>query len=190
MKKMAFAAFAAASLVGFAAPASATTIVLTGTSNFTAPFQVGAPIYVDLGSGLAGAPYNVPFTALSGPTGGGVFDFTFSLATTLKTFTQLQVNGIEVFGYSLFKGPVGGGSLVTASTTPNAFTNVLSAGDYYLEVTLPAHASISSVNNISGLVSTSAVPEPATWAMMIVGLFGVGAFMRRQRRTLAMASAA
>ena len=33
--------------------------------------------------------------------------------------------------------------------------------------------------------STSAVPEPATWAMMITGFFGVGALARRKARVLA-----
>jgi len=34
-------------------------------------------------------------------------------------------------------------------------------------------------------VSVGAVPEPASWALMIVGFGGIGAAMRRQRRTLA-----
>jgi hypothetical protein len=33
----------------------------------------------------------------------------------------------------------------------------------------------------------TAVPEPATWAMMLTGFFGAGAFLRRSRRSLAAA---
>ena len=42
------------------------------------------------------------------------------------------------------------------------------------------------VRNIETLTSvTSAVPEPATWAMMIVGFGGAGVLIRRSRRSLA-----
>jgi hypothetical protein len=34
---------------------------------------------------------------------------------------------------------------------------------------------------------TGGVPEPATWAMMILGTFGVGALMRRRRAAEAKA---
>ena len=36
---------------------------------------------------------------------------------------------------------------------------------------------------------TSAVPEPATWAMMILGFFGLGSMIRRGRRQGALAAA-
>jgi hypothetical protein len=32
------------------------------------------------------------------------------------------------------------------------------------------------------LFNPAAVPEPTTWAMMIIGFGGVGALMRRRRR--------
>ncbi len=37
------------------------------------------------------------------------------------------------------------------------------------------------VRNIS-VLSTGAVPEPSTWALMLLGFFGLGAAMRRQQR--------
>jgi hypothetical protein len=38
-------------------------------------------------------------------------------------------------------------------------------------------------------VSVAAVPEPATWAMMLVGFFGVGFMIRGSRRKDALAVA-
>ena len=34
-------------------------------------------------------------------------------------------------------------------------------------------------------VSVAAVPEPASWALMLVGFGGLGAVLRRQRRAVA-----
>jgi hypothetical protein len=52
----------------------------------------------------------------------------------------------------------------------------------------------SSTAKIRGQLSmttiTSAVPEPATWAMMIVGFFGAGSALRSNRRKGLMATAA
>lgn len=45
-------------------------------------------------------------------------------------------------------------------------------------VALPSYALLSNVS------ISSAVPEPATWAMMILGFFGVGATARRRQRAL------
>ena len=39
--------------------------------------------------------------------------------------------------------------------------------------------------NLLDNVSLTAVPEPASWAMMIVGLFGLGAALRRRNATAA-----
>jgi len=43
---------------------------------------------------------------------------------------------------------------------------------------------------LGGLVLTSSVPEPGSWAMMLLGFGAVGAAMRRKQRKLALTSAA
>lgn len=50
-------------------------------------------------------------------------------------------------------------------------------------------AGTMSVSNVVQIGSGLAVPEPTTWAMMILGLGGVGATLRRTRRTSAAATA-
>jgi hypothetical protein len=54
-------------------------------------------------------------------------------------------------------------------------------GGYELQVSLPGHA-------LAG--APGAVPEPATWAMMLVGFFGAGAALRRRRYGAIRAAAA
>lgn len=45
----------------------------------------------------------------------------------------------------------------------------------------------SQGGSYSGVLNVAAVPEPATWALMIMGFAGAGAMMRRRRATAAFA---
>ncbi|MEZ5656921.1 MAG: PEPxxWA-CTERM sorting domain-containing protein [Sphingobium sp.] len=53
----------------------------------------------------------------------------------------------------------------------------------------PLSSSSGSGGSSGGPPPVSAVPEPETWALMIVGMFGIGAAMRRNRRRNAQRSA-
>lgn len=77
----------------------------------------------------------------------------------------------------------------TASTT-NSNTNRFIEGDNFAVFSGRANALgqivLSDVRgageaNLNGLQLAAGVPEPATWAMMIIGIGGVGVAMRRQR---------
>jgi hypothetical protein len=50
-----------------------------------------------------------------------------------------------------------------------------------------ANNSLSAIDNLT--ISTASVPEPATWAMMLVGFGGLGAAMRARRRAAVRAPA-
>jgi hypothetical protein len=94
-----------------------------------------------------------------------------------------------------------------------AKTTVVSLGDFSQSVTLSSGAPLAletftfkttggqlsfadlaggnqNIGNILDNVSLSAVPEPATWAVMLVGFGGLGLAMRNNRRKLANAAAA
>jgi hypothetical protein len=71
-------------------------------------------------------------------------------------------------------------------TTPSGFsafglplTN-LAAGDYRLTINGISPNSGSFTGNVR--ITTGAVPEPGTWAMMLLGFGAVGFTMRRQRK--------
>ncbi len=75
-------------------------------------------------------------------------------------------------------------SISLAETGFTAFTlynGTLSTGTTYVIDTYFGNASVDPDYQIN--FSTVAVPEPATWALMILGFGGVGASVRNRRRT-------
>src|SRR6476646_6907344 len=81
---------------------------------------------------------------------------------------------------------VGPGYNLIIGTTPSGFsafglplTN-LAAGDYRLTINGISPNSGSFTGNVR--ITTGAVPEPGTWALMLLGFGAVGLTMRRKRR--------
>jgi hypothetical protein len=100
------------------------------------------------------------------------------------TTEQLQIN----FGGSTVFTPV----LFTPSETFTGWKN----GHFQFQATSTSQTlSFLSIGTPGGLppialldgVSLTAVPEPATWAMLLFGFGGIGAMMRRRRQMLATA---
>jgi len=74
---------------------------------------------------------------------------------------------------------VNSGSLhVNFNNTPQLFT--YAGGTFTLELN-DLDVSVGGSTNVSGLLIASPVPEPSTWAMMMLGFMGVG-FMAYRRR--------
>lgn len=90
------------------------------------------------------------------------------------TFTKIFVNGIE--------GTISNdGALSSAS----ASSLQLAAG----ENTITVMGNARGTSGYGGSISfTPAVPEMATWGMMILGFIGMGAAMRRRRTTVTFGS--
>jgi PEP-CTERM motif len=86
--------------------------------------------------------------------------------------SQLIANPMSYYGFS------GGGfdeiQLQVQHVNPNPTVFNSSAGD------------VGAYDNISAIAS--AVPEPSTWAMMILGFFGIGAMTYRRRKSAMLAA--
>src|SRR4051794_18871596 len=140
--------------------------------------------------------------AFSHAVDGTTFDdqITFQLVGSSQFLTIASVTNnfadaasrITNFSGSVFRivGEIGGGDDVRVigpiAATANCGANcqgfggsaVLAApGDYYLDLTGTGGGSAG----YGGTLSVAAVPEPSTWAMMILGFFGLG-FMAYRRR--------
>ena len=104
---------------------------------------------------------------------GGVFSVLFD-GVTLNTFTVGAINaGTASRGVLSFSQVVTGGSHDLELLVTRRFTNCCSRGDTPFQY----------FDNVSGLQpGTSSAPEPAAWAMMIVGFGLAGSVLRRKAR--------
>jgi subtilisin-like proprotein convertase family protein len=70
----------------------------------------------------------------------------------------------------------------------SAFDGANAAGEWTLRISDEAIGDIGNLGSWTLSLSSPGIPEPATWAMMILGFGGVGATMRSVRRRAATAS--
>jgi hypothetical protein len=177
MRKMFSAAVAALALT-LSAPAAAA-IVVTDYS-FTANTVGGLPTAQ---SGTFSVAYNdanpsAPFT-LTGLN----LTIGSTLFTTANTWVLQSPGGFNIAGGFQFQG-----FSVLEGTDDFTLSFVTSGGQlvpYFFESTRAGLTGIGSSDVAHGLAVTQltgAVPEPATWAMMILGFGGIGFAMRRRRK--------
>jgi hypothetical protein len=132
-------------------------------------------------------------------TDGGLNLFDLTLADPHLGFTALEFNlfapsarntTVSFTAYDQFGNTFTGSSPYTlGGKFQNFFNFVATNGELITRLQFVTSADLRDVRQIrlGGVTSFGAVPEPAAWAMMIVGLGGVGALMRR-RRTLILAA--
>jgi hypothetical protein len=129
--------------------------------------------------------------------------YSFSLSSAADSFggvieldAWLNKLDIDVTGVSLFSGTSyagqSTGSLVGADYTPGYFSfGSLAAGTYTLAVASNVGSDAGLWNapvGYLGMLSTSRAtvaspaPEPASYAMMLAGLVGIGAVVRRRKQ--------
>ena len=107
------------------------------------------------------------------------------LSATIATNPASTVSLLQLFtgGDKTTAGtiPVTGG-IATGSTNSLTLTSTLLPDTWY---TFTYSGTLATGGDISGPASfytTPAVPEPATWALMLLGFTGVGVALRRRRR--------
>lgn len=182
-----------------AAPASAAVVLFVGSTQgcFGSGCVPGGPTATD-----AALVYTVgSFNQSSDPTGflgiGGATDnlgsftlgaaphtYTGDVFRLLVTFTQPGA-GSQLF-QALLQGSVtsvnGGSVFINFDNTPQLITTP--GGSFTLQVNDVSVAAGGATQILSGQLQ--AVPEPATWAMMLLGFGAIGMAMRRRRRNLAL----
>lgn len=124
------------------------------------------------------------------------YDFTFSLVAPVTGISATQVAAIangstranEQIQYQIYEGvpttadPENGTLLATSLDTfsPTVFIN-LAPGSYYVNV-LPADIAVNGeVLSGSFVTAPATIPEPAAWALMMLGVGLAGANLRSRR---------
>ena len=97
---------------------------------------------------------------------------------------------VDWLGPPTNNGSLGVQSLIFTVTGPSALTldsNLVGGQNIFFTVDVAAKVGdVINTGNI-GATLTGGIPEPATWAMMILGMGGIGATLRRRRSALALA---
>jgi hypothetical protein len=105
---------------------------------------------------------------------------------TAYEFTIQLANAGDVSIYYMLSG---GSSWILASGSPisqaaNAATQYILSGDTFSAIMISSTGAIFQVkqNSINLASVTTGVPEPGTWALMLLGFGGMGMALRRSRR--------
>jgi hypothetical protein len=190
MRKAVFGLIGAATLA-MASAANATLLITTPTS-----VTVSGPSTTDTINytfGYSDSDTNSPFseTVTWMNDLAGIYGITLStVATTVNGPTDVDITAAFVTGTGI-------GSSIALG--PNPFNTdlienyalagqALAAGTYTLTVQGTRGASGSFGGNVA--FEAAALPEPGTWAMMLLGFGAIGWQLRRRRSSLAIAQAA
>ena len=148
------------------------------------------------------------------PNLGGTFSFTYAGASDLVVGSHTYHTGANLLSGTFNKGDIIGQSGATSGSTVDAtsaggaltfasdFLTFMATGDRSFSLSMtsiadPLNASSGQSLDSFGAVTTGSfeapisggggqgVPEPATWALMLLGFGAVGLTLRRRRTTLA-----
>ena len=161
---------------------TSTASLITGTSNLT--FTSGTFNVTDSG-GIAPIGSGIPptdtlgFFSLTGGTGTTAISSPFTLLVNFTSPGSVAGNGtyFAAVSGSVTDGTAGGVD-IDFDNTPHLFTSA--AGPFTLAVRDLSVTNGGLNTPITGTIR--AVPEPATWAMMLLGFAGIGFAMRRRRQ--------
>jgi hypothetical protein len=165
----------------------------SGSDLMGGTYEIGADQFFDTNK-----TWGVNFTEYGPPSGFEATSLTITF-TGLKSNTEILDTGIETGFGRLGTNPFGGEWETTISGDTITFTadagQFLRAGDGY-DYGVLFSKKITDLPDFgftatwTGTELTAAVPEPSTWAMMILGFAGVGFMAYRRKQNGSARSAA
>lgn len=212
MKRFAIAACAALAAAAMSLPAQAASMFFDfDQANSSINVTSNNPDFCIFGSCALSASLNLPFNDLTIEEGTSqFFNFaTFNVGSGFGWDSDARVEAILAFtsptagpastdgtaNYLRLGGIFTPGAVVGSLVWDNPIQSFsTAAGDFTVQFGNLSGVTFGSTAIAPVTISVSkvaaAVPEPATWAMMLTGFFGVGAVVRRQRKQVVALQAA
>ena len=176
----------AGSALAFSATAASATVTLGSTGSFCSTVGCTPGTSSATVTDNVNIPNKIEFDDTNASAGSQTAWFNFfvnpamlgTFSATVATYPASTVTLLELLTGGTQTTP--GTTLVTSTPGTQLTWGNLTANTWY---TFRYTASMSTAGNISGNGTFSpAVPEPATWALMLLGFGGIGLAMRRRRR--------
>jgi hypothetical protein len=164
-----------------------------GTLNFDFSFTGVTPFSPDAGT-VTGEIFGLTDNATSAPTDVVIFSAPAALGPLPSTPWDIYtVAGIQFGDSGLSNNFTVTGGVITATNygvfEPGIGDTILDLGYSGLNVFFNNPGTAAVITDKADVIFTPAastgggVPEPAAWALMITGFFGLGGMLRRTRRT-------
>lgn len=175
-----------AAISGFSPPYGSVSVTLADATHANISFTSATPQYFFLAAQAADVNVNAATWTLSGLTGNG---------GALSDGGSNNVDGFGVFNQTTDQFDGFGSRSSTISFTLTNTGGTWGSDSLVLKPnasgdSVGAHIGVCADAGCTSFVATGfatngpggAIPEPATWAMMLVGFFGMGSILRTQRR--------
>jgi hypothetical protein len=124
---------------------------------------------------------DITASGLTGPNALTAFLSSFSVSGQTPGWTILEQTFID--GNPLASSPIFAGVSASGSSTDLAFAGMTFTADALYTITSSGAGSVNGGIDIS----VAAVPEPATWGMMLLGFVGLGFAFHKRRQSAVLA---
>jgi PEP-CTERM motif len=170
-----------------------------GVHSSTAADQTGTEVFGTVGVGGSLVTFDSTDTLFLNGAGEAIIDanplnnltVTFAQTNTFKQVTwdiESIVNGF--YNLSVNGAPLVVNPIALSGSGANKFTLTATGGDFINTLNFTFNPAVDDLKQFRLQAgSGNQIPEPATWAMMVIGFGGLGAVLRSKRRRQRLAAA-